>query len=55
MTDADKQIQKAGDGSFNIQARQVILGGLSYNDVKAIALDVFKQNFLKLGDQALVS
>lgn len=43
---SDKQVQKSGDDSFNIQAKSVnIQTGLTYLDVKEIALDVFKNNF----------
>jgi hypothetical protein len=48
-----KQIQKAGDASLNIQAGQIhISKGLSYEDVKTIALDVFKSNFYQLAGVA---
>jgi hypothetical protein len=44
-----KQIQKSGDDSINIQAGQIItIKGLSIEDVKTIALDVFKSNFYEL-------
>lgn len=43
---SDKQVQKSGDDSVNIQAKSVnIQTGLTYSDVKEIALDVFKNNF----------
>lgn len=46
---SDKQIQKSGDDSFNIQAKSVnVQTGLSYSDVRQIALDVFKNNFANL-------
>lgn len=46
---SDKQIQKSGDDSVNIQAKSVsIQTGLTYSDVKEIALDVFKNNFERL-------
>lgn len=46
---SDKQIQKSGDDSFNIQAKSVnIQTGLTYSDVREIALDVFKNNFASL-------
>jgi hypothetical protein len=48
MTD---QSQEGGDGSFNIQAKTIHLG-LTYNDVRKIALDVFNANFLELSKQA---
>jgi len=43
---SDKQVQKSGDDSVNIQAKSInIQTGLTYSDVKEIALDVFKNNF----------
>jgi hypothetical protein len=49
MTENGKQIQKSGDDSINIQAGQIsIVRGLSVEDVKSIALDVFKSNFYEL-------
>jgi len=46
---SDKQIQKSGDDSYNIQAKSVnVQTGLSYSDVREIALDVFKNNFANL-------
>lgn len=42
-----KQIQKSGDSSLNIQAEQITVG-LSYDEFKAIAQDVFDANFYKL-------
>ena len=48
MTENGKQIQKSGDDSINIQAKQIIVRGLSVEDVKTIALDVFKSNFCVL-------
>jgi len=47
-----KQIQKSGNSSLNIQAEQITFG-LAYQDVKAIALDVFKSNFYQLSDIAM--
>lgn len=53
MTEGSKQIQKAGDDSLNIQAGQInITKGLSVEDVKTIALDVFKSNFYTLSGVA---
>jgi len=50
MTENGKQIQKSGDNSINIQAGQIsIIKGLTVEDVKTIALDVFKSNFYELG------
>lgn len=43
------QSQKSGDESVNIQAKNLTLNtGLSYQDVKDIALDVFRLNFQQL-------
>lgn len=50
---SDKQVQKSGDDSLNIQAKSVsIQTGLTYSDVKEIALDVFKDNFVHLSEVA---
>jgi hypothetical protein len=46
-----RQKQSGGDGSTNIQA-QVVQYGVSYTDAKAIAMDVFKENFAKLSQGA---
>jgi hypothetical protein len=48
----DRQIQKAGAGSWQIQA-QVYNAGLGYADVREIAMDVFRQNFLTLAGDAV--
>ncbi len=42
----------AGDESTNIQAQNVTIqhNGLSYTDVKEVAMDVFKSNFYDLGE-----
>ncbi len=43
------QEQKATDGSTAVQAgRDVIINGLSYSEVREVALDVFKANFYEL-------
>lgn len=47
-----RQSQSGGDFSTNIQAENVTLTGLTYADVKNIAIDVFNQNFLTLSEQA---
>ena len=47
-----KQVQKSGDSSLNIQAGQISIGP-TYQDVKAIALEVFKANFAQLSDIAM--
>jgi len=50
---SDKQVQKSGDDSINIQAKSVnVQTGLTYLDVKHIALDVFKNNFEHLSIEA---
>jgi len=46
-----KQVQKSGDSSVNIQAGQITVG-LTYEDAKAIFLDLFKSNFYQLSDIA---
>lgn len=49
MAKSSKQIQKAGDASLNVQAQQISISkGLSYEDAKGIALDVFKSNSYRL-------
>lgn len=52
MGDEVKQNIKSGDSSTNIQAESVNLSGLNYEQVKDIALLVFKDNFTKLSDVA---
>jgi hypothetical protein len=47
------QKQKAGDNSTNIQAQTIIVQqGPSVDEVRQIALDVFKANFLELSNVA---
>lgn len=47
------QEQKSGDNSTNIQANEIIVHqGLSYSDVKNVALDVFRANFYDLVGKA---
>lgn len=47
------QKQKGGDKSTNLQAQKInIYQGISYQDAKQIALDVFKSNFLELSQAA---
>lgn len=49
----NKQEQQSGDNSTNIQAHQCsIHTGLTYVDVKAVALDVFRSNFYELAGKA---
>ncbi|MBP3157158.1 LPO_1073/Vpar_1526 family protein [Aliivibrio fischeri] len=48
-----EQIQKGGIGSTNIQAQDIhIVNGLSYPEVRQVALDVFKSNFYELAGEA---
>ncbi len=46
------QKQESGDNSANYQAETINQYGLSYRDAKEIALDVFKDNFTTLSEQA---
>lgn len=53
MIGDDVQKQVAGDGSTNIQSGTITIHqGISYKDVKEIALDIFNANFLKLSQNA---
>jgi hypothetical protein len=52
MNKPSTQLQKAGAGSTNIQAHNVTLGP-SYSEVREIALDVFRANFVALRGEAL--
>lgn len=48
-----KQEQQSGDNSTNIQANEIVIHqGLSYSDVRAVALDVFRANFYELVGKA---
>ncbi len=47
----NSQSQKSGDNSNNIQAQSITFV-ISYQDAKAIANDVFNDNFLRLKDEA---
>jgi hypothetical protein len=50
---SDKQIQESGDDSVNIQANSITVQmGLTYSDVKDIALDVYRENADKLSKVA---
>lgn len=41
--------QEGGDGSMNIQGQSITINhGITYQDARTIALDVFKNNFLEL-------
>jgi hypothetical protein len=46
-----RQSQNSGDNAVNIQAGSLSLG-ITYSDARAIAMDVFRENFMKLSDQA---
>lgn len=53
MLSDDIQKQNAGDSSTNLQAKTITINqGLTYRDAKDIALDVYKENFLKLSAEA---
>ena len=48
-----KQEQQSGDNSTNIQANEIVVyQGLSYAEVKEIALDVYRANFIELAGKA---
>lgn len=47
------QKQESGDNSCNIQAQSIVINqGISYEDAKRIALDIYKQNFISLSEDA---
>lgn len=49
----NKQSQKGGDGSTNIQAGELtVVQGMTYPEVREVALDVFKSNFYQLAGEA---
>ncbi len=49
----NKQNQKGGDNSTNIQAGEFTINqGLTYPEVKQVAIDVFKANFYELAGEA---
>lgn len=47
-----KQVQRGGDASTNIQAQGNVYLGVSYDQARQIALDVFEANFLRLSGLA---
>lgn len=48
-----KQEQKSGNNSVNVQAGEIIVQrGLSYAEIKEVALDIFKANFYELAGKA---
>lgn len=52
-TPMNKQDQRSGDNSTNIQANEIVVHqGLSYPEVKEVALDVFRANFYELSSKA---
>ena len=48
----DRQIQKAGDSSLNVQAGGNVTVGLSYEDTRQVAMEVYRANFIELRDAA---
>lgn len=47
------KLQKAGEKSTNIQTESITINqGITYVDVREIALDVFRSNFIQLSEQA---
>lgn len=53
MSERAQQTQKGGPDSTNIQADQlIVVQGLSVADVREIALDIFKNNFVQLSEVA---
>lgn len=49
----NKQTQKGGDNSTNIQVEELtVVQGLTYTEVKQVAIDIFKANFYKLAGEA---
>lgn len=54
LNKGDEQTQEVGDGSTAIQVsgNLVINGGLSYSEVRDIAMDVFRSNFLELAGES---
>jgi hypothetical protein len=50
----NKQSQKGGENSTNIQAGELtVIQGMTYLDVRQVALDVFKSNFYELAGKAI--
>lgn len=52
MTQESDKYQESGDNSVNIQAGNLNISGLGYQEAREIALDVFKSNFIKLSREA---
>ncbi len=49
-----KKNQRSGHNSINIQSENITVGGITYSEVKEIAMDVFKSNFIELSKDAFV-
>ena len=52
---SDKQNIRAGNESTNVQGKDITVNqynGLTYSDVKEVAMDIFKSNFYELGEKA---
>lgn len=47
-----RQSQEGGDASVNLQAQGDITIGLTYDQTRQVAMDVFEANFLRLRDEA---
>jgi hypothetical protein len=52
MLGDDNQTQKAGDYSVNVQAKNIIVAGVSYSEAKDIADRLFRENFTKVVAEA---
>lgn len=49
----NKQQQRGGENSVNLQAEEInIQGGLSYTEVRQIAMDIFEVNFIRMSESA---
>mgnify|MGYP000117896027 CR=1 FL=1 len=49
----NKQVQKGGANSTNIQVEELsVVQGLTYPEVRQVAIDVFKANFYDLAGEA---
>ncbi|WP_209403713.1 LPO_1073/Vpar_1526 family protein [Pseudozobellia sp. WGM2] len=56
MLGSNKKNQVGANDSTNLQGESIIINnGISYSDAKAIALDVFKSNFLELSNKATIT
>jgi hypothetical protein len=54
LNKGDEQTQQVGEGATAIQAagNVVVNNGLSYTEVRAVVMDVFRSNFLQLAGEA---